>query len=215
MTWTASKASADKPQRLTNVADGGDDGHLLRHGPHEQDEGWEKKWKVKANNILDTSNIWTTNGTRKYVREDLMWFSTSGGRGGLIVNTASAAGLVFNQVAQYKYRHKYKFLYLFRKIVNQIFLSYFAIIPFTKIPYLHLANAIIKKYYYWNNLVLHIFCFSFSTCPEFVLCLQVAWWSVLSRSKTARYPTRIPTLLQNTGWLHILLAFEEIWHRSH
>ena len=38
MTWTASKASADEPQRLTNVADGGDDGHLLRHGPHEQDE---------------------------------------------------------------------------------------------------------------------------------------------------------------------------------
>ena len=72
-----------------------------------------------------------------------------------------------------------------------------------------------KKCYYWKNIVLHIFCTRFSTCPEFVLCLQVAWWSVLSRSKTARYPTRIPTLLQNTGWLHILLAFEEIWHRSH
>ena len=39
MTWTASKASADKPQRLTTVPDGGDDGHLLRHGPNEQDEG--------------------------------------------------------------------------------------------------------------------------------------------------------------------------------
>ena len=45
-----------------------------------------------------------TNGIRKYVREDLMWLSTSGGRGGLIVNTASAAGLVFNQVAKYKYK---------------------------------------------------------------------------------------------------------------
>ena len=87
------------------------------------------------------------------------------------------------------------------------------LVTFTIIPYLHVT--IINKCHYWKNIVLHIFCTRFSTCPEFVLCLQVAWWSVLSRSKTARYPTRIPTLLQNTGWLHILLAFEEIWHRSH
>ena len=58
-----------------------------------------------------------TNGIRKYVREDLISLSTSGGRGGLIVNTASAAGLVFNQVAKYKY--KFQFLYLIRKIDNQ------------------------------------------------------------------------------------------------
>ena len=31
-----------------------------------------------------------------------------------------------------------------------------------------------KKCYYWKNIVLHIFCTRFSTCPEFVLCLQVA-----------------------------------------
>ena len=87
------------------------------------------------------------------------------------------------------------------------------LVTFTIIPYLHVT--IINKCHYWKNIVLHIFCTRFSTCPKFVLRLQVAWWSVLSRSKTARYPTRIPTLLQNTGWLHILLAFEEIWHRSH
>ena len=63
----------------------------------------EKKMESERNYILDTSNIRTTNDTRMYVREDLRWLSTSGGRGGLIVNTASAAGLVFNQVAKYKH----------------------------------------------------------------------------------------------------------------
>ena len=65
--------------------DGCDDGHLLRYGPDEQDEGWEK---------TVTKYIFKLSG--KSIEQPFL----EGGRGGLIVNTASAAGLVFNQVGQ-------------------------------------------------------------------------------------------------------------------
>ena len=70
MTWSASKASADKPQHLQMWQMAVMMGTYYAMDRMSKMKG-EKKMESERNHILDTSNIRTTNDTRMYVREDL------------------------------------------------------------------------------------------------------------------------------------------------